>query len=139
MPQRNQRICTSLLASILLLGCVDSSLAGPKAPVAQPPQETFLTGLAEHGEVAAQLLLAEMRLASGSDADAKEAFRWFRRAAEQGNPEAQRRLAQLLERGIGTAVDRAAALHWYRLAAEQGDLPAQCRLTLEELTKTSVP
>lgn len=114
---------------------VSAEVAAPKPQ----SQETFLVGLAEKGEVAAQLLLGEMKLAQSGKNATREAFHWFRRAAEQGNPEAQRRLAQLYEHGIGTIADQTEALRWYRLAAEQGDLPARCRLTLEELSRTQVP
>lgn len=45
---------------------------------------------------------------------------YFRKAAEQGNGQAQDRLAYLLANGLGVPRDDAEALKWYRLAADQG-------------------
>lgn len=125
------------LVFILFGSCLPALAEVPATEVGS--QQDFLVGLAENGEIAAQLLLAETLLVSAGPADMKAAFRWFRRAAEAGNAEAQRRLAQLYERGLGTNVDRNAALSWYRLAADQGDLPARCRMALEEMQTSRVP
>lgn len=48
-----------------------------------------------------------------------------RKAAEQGNAEAQRKLAGLYEKGQGVPQDYVQAASWYRKAAEQGDAIAQ--------------
>jgi len=50
-------------------------------------------------------------------ADKTEAARWFRRAADQGHPYAQARLARMLENGDGVAKDADEAVEYYRLAA----------------------
>lgn len=49
------------------------------------------------------------------------AARWYRLAAEAGDPIAQLNYAEMLERGMGVGRDRDAALRWYRRAADQGN------------------
>lgn len=53
---------------------------------------------------------------------------WYERLAERGDAEAQYRLGQLYEEGIGIEPDPDLALRWYRAAASQGHLQAQWRL-----------
>jgi len=57
-----------------------------------------------------------------------EALKWYRKAAEQGHPRAQRNLGSLYEAGRGVVADAAVAARWYRAAALQGDAYAQFRL-----------
>jgi TPR repeat protein len=47
-----------------------------------------------------------------------EALRWYRRAAEQGDPDAQNALGRMYEHGEGVAQNFALATKWYKLAAE---------------------
>jgi TPR repeat protein len=55
-----------------------------------------------------------------------EAVDWYRRAAEQGNPEAQWDLALLYTKGReGIPFDMERAAEWYRKVAEQGHAKAQ--------------
>src|SRR3954454_1319801 len=49
-----------------------------------------------------------------------EAARWFRKAAEQGNADAQNHLGVLYDHGKGVTQDHAEAARWFRKAAEQG-------------------
>ncbi len=54
---------------------------------------------------------------------------WFRKAAEQGNVEAQLQLASCYGTGEGVAnKDHSEAVKWYRKAAEQGNAEGQCGL-----------
>ena len=57
--------------------------------------------------------------------DAKEAVKWWRLAAEQGNADAQFGLGACCSRGIGVVQDEKEAMKWWRLAAEQGNAAAQ--------------
>ncbi|MBA84221.1 SEL1-like repeat protein [Thalassobius sp. S69A] len=50
-----------------------------------------------------------------------QAAEWYAKAADQGHPAAQNRLAQHLFEGLGTAQDTQAALTWFARAAESGD------------------
>lgn len=54
-----------------------------------------------------------------------EAAAWFRRAAEQGDMNAQRSLGYMYAKGEGVPQNDAEALIWLRKAAEQGDLYSQ--------------
>ena len=64
----------------------------------------------------------------GVPQDYTQAALWYRKAAEQGNAEAQYDLGALYVKGQGVPQDYAQAALWYRKAAEQGDAEAQWRL-----------
>ncbi len=57
--------------------------------------------------------------------DEAQAAQWYRKAAEQGHPAAQLRLARMCEDGTGVPQDKAEAAEWYRKAAEQDNAEAQ--------------
>ena len=52
--------------------------------------------------------------------DARKAVRWYRRAAEAGDSDAQHNLGYCYENGAGADVDACEAVRWYRRAAEGG-------------------
>jgi TPR repeat protein len=52
--------------------------------------------------------------------DHVEAVKWYRLAADQGDPDAQCSLGVKLHEGLGVAQDDGEAMRWYGLAAEQG-------------------
>ena len=49
-----------------------------------------------------------------------EAARWFRKAADQGDAEAQCHLGDMFAEGRGEAQNDEEAARWYRKAADQG-------------------
>lgn len=51
-------------------------------------------------------------------ANFQEALKWFRKAAAQGDPDAQNALGQMYQDGEGVKQDYAEAAKWFRLAAE---------------------
>ena len=53
-------------------------------------------------------------------ADYEEAARWFKKAADQGLPEAQYQLGKCYEEGKGVSEDEVEAVKWYQKAAEHG-------------------
>jgi len=53
------------------------------------------------------------------------AFKWYLKAASQGNLNAQLKVAQLFYEGLGTEKDFDSAEQWFQLAAEQDNLEAQ--------------
>ena len=57
--------------------------------------------------------------------DYAEAVKWYRKAAEQGNAEAQYMLGDCYRWGTGVTKDYAEAVKWYRKAADQGYASAQ--------------
>jgi alpha/beta superfamily hydrolase len=64
----------------------------------------------------------------GVEQDAKQAVVWYRKAAEQGNANAQANLGIMYARGQGVERDAKQAVVWYRKAAEQGHATAQANL-----------
>jgi TPR repeat protein len=62
--------------------------------------------------------------AEGSFQNIEQAAHWYRKAAEQGDANAQVGLAELYVKGEGVARDYAQALSWYRKAIEQNDARA---------------
>jgi len=57
-----------------------------------------------------------------------EAVKWYRKAAEQGDADAQFNLGVMYDEGHGVLQDDAEAVKWYRKAAEQGNAKAQFNL-----------
>jgi hypothetical protein len=66
----------------------------------------------------------------GVPQDYAEALHWYRKAADQGNANAQSAIGYAYYHGLGVSRDNAEALRWYRKAADQGDEYAQRALGL---------
>ena len=64
----------------------------------------------------------------GVEPDPEEALNWYRKAAEQGVPEAQIALGDVYATGRGVAVDHDEARRWFDKAAGQGHEGAAARL-----------
>jgi len=60
--------------------------------------------------------------------DDKEAVKWYRKSAEQGDADAQYNLGVRYDSGQGVRQDYKEAVKWYRKSAEQGDADAQSNL-----------
>ena len=60
--------------------------------------------------------------------DHRQAVKWYRKAAEQGNAAAQYRLGFAYQYGSGVEKDLAEAVKWYRKAADQGDTLSEAAL-----------
>ena len=63
-----------------------------------------------------------------AEKDYAQASQWYRKAADQGDADAQTNLGFLYANGHGVAQDYAQALQWYRKAADQGYASAQYNL-----------
>lgn len=87
-----------------------------------------LTANAEKGNASAQndLGVFHERVLN----DPEEAFKWYRKSAEQGFAEAQGRLGLCYSKGRGVLKNPEEAVKWYRKSAEQGLAEAQCNLGL---------
>lgn len=85
---------------------------------------------AERGDVNAQVQLANeyMKKDGLFKPDPVQAAQWYRKAAEQGHPQAQLMLGMMLKEGVGVAQNRSEAAEWLRKAAEQGHPMAQLEL-----------
>ncbi|HEX4136171.1 MAG TPA: tetratricopeptide repeat protein [Bryobacteraceae bacterium] len=78
--------------------------------------------LAKEGNPAAQLYLCSLYVDGAVPHDFKEAVKWCRSVAEQGQAQAQIQLGTIYEAGgDGVQADNTEAAKWYRLAAEQGN------------------
>jgi TPR repeat protein len=90
---------------------------------------------AEQGNVEAQLIMGNLYL-KGEDVlkDHEEAFKWYLKAAEQGNAIAQFNIgfyyykSDLVDNTEVFLRNRVEAVKWFRKAAEQGNADAQCYL-----------
>ena len=80
---------------------------------------------AESGDTEAQKEFAALQIRNGNDADA---FKWFRKAANQGDAEAQYEVGLCYANGIGVVQDCVESVIWFRKSAEQGDAEAQVAL-----------
>lgn len=73
-------------------------------------------------------------VAAAQRGDHVAAMALWRPLADEGNADAQFRIAVLYDLGRGVAQDPAAAVHWYRMAADRGHANAQHNLgTMYEL------
>jgi TPR repeat protein len=75
----------------------------------------------------------------GVNQDKNEAAKWYRLAAEQGDPDAQFILGVMYYQGDRVGKDVREAFKWFRLAAEQGSPEAQSTLKsmYDSLVKTT--
>jgi TPR repeat protein len=64
----------------------------------------------------------------GVEQDFKEAFKWYQKAADQGDAIAQHNLGQMYHQGQGVEQDFKEAVKWYQKAADQGYAKAQSNL-----------
>jgi len=95
--------------------------------------------LAEKGNAIAQYKVAMMhKMGLGVPKSEKEARKWSRLAARQGNPQAQTLLGSLYYKASGEeSPDTVRAYMWYEVAALQGD--AEAKKDLAVLTKELTP
>ena len=115
-------LCRVSVALLLVTACSRDDVApddtGPVVPQ-----------LAAAGDAEAQTSLGWMfETGVGAPQSYATAARWYRAAAEQGNPLAQYALAELYARGLGVPRDDLAAATWYENAARGGSVSAQVRL-----------
>ena len=64
----------------------------------------------------------------GVGQDFKEAVKWYQKAADQGDAEAQYSLGSHYDEGQGVEQDSKEAVKWYQKAADQGHAEAQSNL-----------
>ena len=131
-------VCLALAAAgVAIVGFDDGlDLAGTRVahtPLSEsePPvvRPLSLQALAERGDPDAQLRLGTKHYnGDGVAKDAREAARWYKKAAEQGDATGQHNLGALYAHGKGVPKDAGQAGYWYRKAAEQGDALAQAAL-----------
>ena len=94
----------------------------PVTPDAEPPKSAGDPNLTKP--------MVEGGYAAYKAGDYAEAAKWFHKAAEQGDAEAQYALGVMYGNGNGVTQDSAEAVKWHRKAAEQGNAFAQGNLGL---------
>ena len=93
-----------------------------------------------HAEFTLGLLYGNGRAgAFGLPHDRAEAVKWFRLAADQGNPAALVAMGLSYKTGDGVRQDYAEAMSWFRRAAEEGNAEAQRDLALAYANGEGVP
>jgi TPR repeat protein len=92
-------------------------------------QEKIREVMADQGNAEAQYDLAVMyQKGNNVTKNAKQAFKWYKKAAGQGHAKAQYNLAEMYQKGDGVLTDYNKALHWNQEAADQGSIEAQYKL-----------
>lgn len=64
-------------------------------------------------------------IGQGVEQNYSEAVKWYQKAAEQGDAEAQNSLGTMCRSGLGTEQDFNEAMNWFRKSAEQGNPEAE--------------
>jgi len=99
-----------------------------------------LQGKAEQGTVAAELELAAHYLSGDWGLrDVGAAARWYEKAAQSGNFEAQNLVGYFYQTGTGVPLDLARALRWYQLSSASGFAPAKLNLGIMYARGLGVP
>ena len=108
----------------------DESLTSPEALLQQPDESEQahlqrLLPMAERGNVAAQLLVAEAYFyARGTEKNQPKAVEWYRRAAAAENHDAEASLGVCSLYGWGCEKSHEAAFYWFSRAADGGNVSA---------------
>jgi hypothetical protein len=74
----------------------------------------------------------------GVPRDPAAAARWYEKAAQRGEPNAQNQIGYFYQSGIGVPQDLTRALHWYQLSASSGDASAILNIGVLYFTGTGV-
>lgn len=138
-------------ALLCAAGCSDSANTDKPKEIVDPlakfdePEFLSLKRQAEAGDAAAQNALG-LRYSEGKGVakDPAQALVWWRKAADQGEANAQYRLGEIYNGTYsdilyGVPKDAAQAVTWYRKAAEQGYAAAQRRLGVSYLNGEGIP
>ncbi len=126
---------TALFALVTAVFSVTTALAGPiedaDAAYKRGDYATALRlySLEARNDTHIAKIVGDMYLEGrGVSPDVANAVKWYRRAAEQGDAEAQRALGVIYYEGKGVTQSFTEAVKWYRSAAELGDAEAQVNL-----------
>lgn len=124
----NRLVATALLSIVIWLPHVPASAQ----PATYGDAMTWYEREAARGSAKAQFLLGLLyeRGAGPRGKDAKRAYDSFLKAAEQGHPQAQFKVAAALQFGRGVPKNPKLAYAWYRRAAGFGVAEAQYNLGL---------
>ena len=98
----------------------------PKQPSPPPPAPGAMTKAPQDSLTPAEMV----QMANGfrNSKQFPEAAKWYAKAAERGNADAENELGHLYQFGLGVEKDNAQALQWFRKAADQGNPGGQANL-----------
>ena len=135
-----------LLSTTLLVGLLSiqahadyvspSSSVASQAAQYSPMDINGLIKAAKAGQAGAQFYLAT-KYQQGKDVqqDSRQAFAWYKAAADQGLSAAQLNVGRMLADGIGTKKDEVLARQYFEKAASRGDNRASFNLAMMEEQK----
>ena len=123
-------LCSRVKSTAWAAVCLFLALCSGFCLANDPDSVSLITGAAERGTDASQVLLAIAYLnGDGQIArDPVKAVYWFERAAIQGNAYAEERLGDLYGKGIGVERNQKLAFDWRIKAAKRGSLDAQVKI-----------
>jgi len=113
-------------AAVKQLKIAPASIPPPKQPSAPPPVPGTVTNPPQDSLTPAEMV----QMANGfrNSRQYPEAAKWYAKAAERGNADAENELGHLYQFGLGVEKDNAQALQWFRKAADQGNPGGQANL-----------
>ena len=122
MNKKFQKVLAFFVCVVVVLGAVSA--------FAESVIFNVTKNLAEEGNAISQYLLGDMYDfgKEGVEQDSVEAFKWYKKSAEQGYPPAQFMTGVMYSNGWGVIQDKSEAVKWWRKAAEQGVAQAQFNL-----------
>jgi TPR repeat protein len=125
-------LASAVGAVSMFSGCAqkEENRVARAAPRPTSPEEfAAMKKSAEGGDASAQTKLGWIyQKGDGVKADAMEAVKWFRLAADQNYPDALAALGEVNQAGQGVPRNLAEAARLYRLAAEKGSVAGQYNL-----------
>ena len=126
----------SLIASVAIV------IYAPSSHSQSSNERTMLKlqAQAERGVLASEIELAGRYLmGNGVPRDVALAARWYEKAAQSGNSDAQNQIGYFYQTGTGVPVDLVRALHWYQLATASGSAAGKLNLALIYMEGLGVP
>ncbi len=133
-PTHRLAIPSALTFLIVLIAAPASRLAGQTIGAMDPFNHPGVSP--PFGQITSPAIRKEIRLAGdyligrGVPRDPVQAAYWYRKAADQGDPDAQNQLGYLSMWGIGVPRDEAVAFRWFARATGEGSQGAKLNLAV---------
>ena len=115
----------AILTFMLLVFLAAPCRADDAAPASPAMDLSGIRAKAEAGEATFQAYFGYLYLngQAGLQRNYEEAFKWYHKAADQGNVQAQYNLGVMYDEGLGTPRSHEAGYFWLTLAAEKSGKP----------------
>ncbi|CAM2869921.1 tetratricopeptide repeat protein [Acinetobacter celticus] len=134
-------LSTTLLAGLFSIQAHADYVAPAPSVASQAAQYSImdihnLTKAAKAGQAGAQFYLGtKYQFGKDVQQDDRQAFAWFKAAADQGLSSAQLNVGRMLADGLGTKKDEVLARQYFEKAASRGDNRASFNLAMMEEQK----